>query len=1007
MMASLGYGSTMSLVVPDVSADIYRLLIESVQDYAIFVLDPRGHIATWNTGAQRIKGYNADEIIGQHFSTFYSAQDIADGKPARELIIAAEEGRVEDEGWRIRKDGTRFWANIIITALRDSQGRLTGFGKVTRDLTQRRAAEEELRRSEERFRLLVESSDDYAIYMLDATGRVSSWNAGARKIKGFEAHEIVGKSFATFFTADAIAANAPERELVSARDEGRFEEEAWRVRKDGSRFWANVVLTPIRDAQGTLLGFTKITRDLTTRRAAEDTERKLIAQQAAREAAEAAEARLRVEGERYRALSRRLEVILAGVGDGITAQDRHGALVFANIAAARTCGFDSVEQLLAAGVDEVMTRFEILDEKGRPFDVEELPGRKAMRTGEPATELLRVRNMVTGTDSWSLVRASAVVGSDDVPELAVNIWHDVSEQYRREESERYLATATAALSSSLDHGEMLSTLARLLVPGLADWCVIDLLEGDQLVSASVAHVDASKLALARDFQRRYPPDPSSERGVWGVIRSGHSELHEAISDAQLVARGRDAEHLSFLRELGIRSAMIVPILIRERAVGAITLVANQARRSYDRIDLPLAEDIGRRTGSSLENARLYAAEKHAARLAAEAAQRAEEASRIKDEFLATVSHELRTPLNAIVGWAHVLRERNADPNLTKGIAVIDRNAHAQAKIIEDILDVSRIITGNLRLELDAADFCTTIRNAIEVITPSAGAKGIAIDLVVPAEACTIVADHERLQQVVWNLLSNAVKFTGAGGTITVSLQREATAVALSITDTGTGIDPEFLPYVFDRFKQADGSTTRRVGGLGLGLAIVRHIVELHGGRAVAHSAGLGQGASFTIVLPLHAKVPAFQDTPRFIASDSRSSQPDLAEPSLAGVRVVLIDDEADTRELLQTVLIQAGASVEVGGTASEGLALLQTVRPHVLISDIGMPIEDGYSFMRRVRSLESEPLRDLPALALSAYTRGSDRGKALAVGFTAHLGKPVSPRDLVRTVARLAKSSAK
>jgi len=995
----------MSFVVPDVSADIYRLLIDTVQDYAIFVLDPQGHIATWNAGAQRIKGYKADEIIGRHFSSFYTAEDIANGKPERELIVAAEEGRVEDEGWRIRKDGSRFWANIIITALRDSQGRLTGFGKVTRDLSQRRAADEELRRSEERFRLLVESGDDYAIYMLDPDGRVSSWNAGARKIKGFEAHEIIGKSFATFFTAEAVAAGAPERELATARAEGRFEEEAWRVRKDGSQFWANVVLTAVRDANGTLLGFAKITRDLTTRRAAEETERQLIAQQAAREVAEMAEGRLRAEGERYRALSRRLEVILEGVGDGITAQDQRGELVFANTAAAVTCGFESVEELLGAGVQEIMSRFQVLDEKGQPVDVERLPGRRAMRTGEPAAELLRVRNLMTGADSWSLVRASAVIGSEGVPELVVNIWHDVTEQYRREEGERYLATATAALSSSLDYSTMLSTLAQLLVPGLADWCAIDLLEGDQLVNVSVAHADASKVALAREFQRRYPPDPSQGRGVWGVVRGGLSELHESIADAQLTARAHDAEHLSFLRELGLRSVMIVPILIRGRALGAISLIATHARRSYDRIDLSLAEDIGRRTGSSIENARLYAAEKRAARLAEEAAQRAEDASRIKDEFLATVSHELRTPLNAIVGWAHVLRERNTDANLVKGIEVIDRNAHAQAKIIDDILDVSRIITGNLRLELEAADLCATIRNAIEVVMPSAGAKGIAIELAAPNEPCTIVGDHERLQQVVWNLLSNAVKFTGSGGTITVSLQPEATAVALSVTDTGAGIDPEFIPYAFDRFKQADGSTTRRVGGLGLGLAIVRHIVELHGGRAVAYSAGLGQGASFTIVLPIQAKVAAVQDAPRFISRDSTGPAAELAEPSLTGVRVVLVDDEADTRELLQTVLIQAGASVEVAGTASEGLALLQAIRPHVLISDIGMPIEDGYSFIRRVRALEATPLRDIPALALTAYTRGADRGKALAVGFTAHLGKPVRPRELVRAVAKLTRDS--
>jgi len=254
------------------ASGLYRLLVESVRDYAIFALDPKGVIITWNVGAERIKGYSAQEIIGRHFSTFYTAEDLAARKPEMELVVAEREGRVEDEGWRIRKDGSRFWASVVITALRGPDGKLVGFGKVTRDLTARRRSEEALRESEERFRVLVLSVKDYGIFMLDPEGRVASWNEGARRIKGYEAEEILGKHFSTFYPPEVAASGHPARELEIARREGRYEEEGWRVRKDGSRFWASVVITALFGEHGDLIGYAKVTRDLTERRLAQQRE---------------------------------------------------------------------------------------------------------------------------------------------------------------------------------------------------------------------------------------------------------------------------------------------------------------------------------------------------------------------------------------------------------------------------------------------------------------------------------------------------------------------------------------------------------------------------------------------------------------------------------------------------------------------------------------------------------------------------------------------------------------
>jgi signal transduction histidine kinase/ActR/RegA family two-component response regulator len=392
--------------------------------------------------------------------------------------------------------------------------------------------------------------------------------------------------------------------------------------------------------------------------------------------------------------------------------------------------------------------------------------------------------------------------------------------------------------------------------------------------------------------------------------------------------------------------------------------------------------------------------RNAADAAREAAQRAEEANRVKDEFLATVSHELRTPLNAIVGWATLLRNRNTDPSLARGLDVIHRNAFAQNRIIDDILDVSRIITGKLRLDLRQVDLVAIVREAIEVVLPSLVAKGITLSFAPPPRDFKLHADPERLQQVVWNLLSNAVKFSDPGARVTVTVSGTDERYTLAVRDTGRGIEPSFLPYVFDRFKQADSSVTRRVGGLGLGLAIVRHLVELHGGEVRAESEGSGTGSTFTISLPTRAQEPQELDSEQPAPTVSEQAAREASD-CLRDTRVLVIDDEEDALELARTVLVDAGADVRVADSAAAGLELVEAFQPHVLVSDIGMPGEDGYSLIQRVRELHVG--RAIPALALTAFTRGQDKARALSAGFTAHLSKPVNPDDLVHTVAHLAR----
>jgi PAS domain S-box-containing protein len=972
------------------SEERFHHLVDAVTDYAIFMLDANGFVTTWNAGAVRAKGYQTDEIIGEHFSVFYTPEDRAAGKPRRVLETVGREGRYEEEGWRVRKDGTRFWASVVITSLKDHHGRLLGFAKVTRDLTFRRQAEEQLRKSEERFRVLLESVTDYAIYMLDPEGHVATWNSGAQRMKGYTASEILGRHFSVFFVDEEVREGKPRRELEVAREQGRFEDEGCRVRKDGTRFWANVVVSAVRDGTGQLVGFAKVTRDLTAQRAAQETERKLFEEQAARIAAEAAEQRIRESEERYRALSGRLEVILEGVADGISVQDRDGKLVFANTAAARLSGLSSPNELLEASPVDLGGRFEIRHADGRPFEPAEFPGRRVLRGEEPGSALMHVRDRVSGRERWWMMRAGAVHGKNGEPELAVNIWHDVTVERRQDEHAAYLGNATVALATSLNHEVMLSTLARSLVPGLADWCSIYLREGDQLRNVALAHSDRPELVAARMYVQRFSPDSGDPRGPWNVVRSGQSELYNDVSEDLIEQVARSFEHAAVLRAVRIRSVLIVPVRVRDSVIGAIVLFASDSGRRYDPQDLSLVEEIGRRAGAAVENAQLYKA-------AQEAAKAAEEANRIKDEFLATVSHELRTPLNAIVGWAAILRHRQLDEDVARAIDIIDRNAHAQVKIIEDILDVSRIITGKLHLEQQRADLVSIAREAIEVVRPSAVAKQIAIELDADPASCIVVGDPERLQQVVWNLLSNAVKFTDARGSICIAIRQQASHAVLSVSDTGRGIEPEFLPFVFDRFKQADASTTRRFGGLGLGLALVRHIVELHGGLASAESAGLGKGSTFKVTLPVAALLP-----PTASETAASASGPVSERGLLRGIRVLVVDDEADARELLAAVLSEARAVVETAASAAEAFAALGRFQPHVVVSDIGMPEEDGYSFMRRVRALDAADGGGVPSIALSAYTRNEDRTKAAAAGFTTHIGKPVSPDGIVAAVQNLA-----
>jgi signal transduction histidine kinase/CheY-like chemotaxis protein len=430
-----------------------------------------------------------------------------------------------------------------------------------------------------------------------------------------------------------------------------------------------------------------------------------------------------------------------------------------------------------------------------------------------------------------------------------------------------------------------------------------------------------------------------------------------------------------------RSVLAVPLSSHERVIGVLAL-ADRKGRQFRQEEVLLAQGFAEQAALALENARLYA--------------EARDANRAKDEFLATLSHELRTPLTAMLGWVRMLQSGTLDEATSaRALQVIHRNTKLQAQLIDDLLDVSRIVTGKLSLELKAVDVGAVVETAMDAVTPAALAKSVELERRVDPAAGPAWADPHRLQQVVWNLLSNAVKFTPSGGRVTIAVDRDDPHVVVCVTDTGQGIAPEFLPYIFDRFRQADSTTTRAHGGLGLGLAIVHHLVTLHHGAVTAASEGPDRGATFTVRIPLAAL-----RTVARVSSGAASGVDRL--PALTGVRVLVVDDDADARDLVRAVLGQSGADVVTASSTLEALDALQRARPHVLVSDLSMPGDDGYALLHRVRALGLDREGRVPAVALTAFARAEDRARALAAGYAVHVSKPVEPAKLVEVVARLA-----
>jgi PAS domain S-box-containing protein len=619
---------------------------------------------------------------------------------------------------------------------------------------------------------------------------------------------------------------------------------------------------------------------------------------------------------------------------------------------------------------------------------------RSVQTGEDYEAEHRFRRGADGAYRWHLGRAKPMRDAEGRIVKWFGTATDIEDQKRTEETLRFLSEADSILASSLDFELTLETVARLAVPHMADYCLVDLVDEQGAIRRMVvAHSEQAKEQAWREMQRRFPLDPNLPHSIPKALRTGRPELYANMKSEMFADALSDVEQVKTLQQFGIKSSMIVPLLARGRTIGAISFIAAESARQYNASDIAFAEDLARRAALAIDNAQLY--------------RRIEDANRAKDEFLATLSHELRTPLTPIIGWVHMLRNQRLSATETPhGLAVIDKNSQMLARLINDLLDMSAIMSGKMRIEHTPVDLDAALREAIETARTSADRRKVEIN--VEFEPCSsqtprlVSGDRMRLVQVFGNLLNNAIKFSDDGQDVRVVCKSDGAEARVEIEDTGQGIPPEFLPYVFDRFRQADGSTTRAHGGLGIGLALVKSFVEAHGGEAVAASAGLGHGSSFTVVLPL-AQRPATVEPaapPELVVEEET-----LTPRATPGVRrALIVEDARDTLELLQTLFESRGYKATICETAAEALRVAPSTWFDIIVSDIGLPQIDGYELIKRLREIPH--LRTVPAVALTGYAAQKDADAALLAGYDMHIPKPVDPNQLADALERLIKQKS-
>jgi PAS domain S-box-containing protein len=930
----------------------------------IFVKDLSGRYLSVNRWYEVLHGMTEAVVRGRTDYELHE-KELADISRANDQEVIAADTPLQFEEQLDFPDGRHHFVSVKFP-LRGDDGKPYAVCGIATDITERKRMEEALRESQSLNQAVLGSLSAH-IAVIDGEGNViavnEAWERFAGGTAGWAAGDKIGGKYLTVCRGEEASEGEPQEALAGVREVlgGERPNFMYEYSCDapGERRWFLMVVTPLAGGRG---GAVITHTDITLRKQAE-------------EAIRESEARL------WQLADAMPQIVYTCGPDGVADCFNRRWLEYTGI---------------PVGQDFAETWSEI----AHPEDRERVCRQwgESIATGEPFEVEYRLRRC-DGCYRWQLARATAVRNENGRILKWIGTLTDIHDRKRAEAEREELLARERRARAEAEHGaESIRRLQALVDSALTS------LNLDDLLRETLGHVrelleadSAAILLLTDDGQSlevraaigldkdviglRVPPG----RGVAGSIAESRRPL--IVEDLSAT------EVINPVLRRKARSLIGAPLVAKGRLLGVIHADTNQTRR-FTEDDVGLMQLAADRVAVAVEHTRLYVVEQQARR-------NAEDANRMKDEFLALVSHELRSPLNAILGYAALLRQGEPDASRVGHAAeVIERCGKAQSQLIDDLLDTARIISGKLRLAVGPVDLISVIQDSVQAVRPAAVAKDVSLEADLPAEISQITGDSARLQQVVWNLLSNAVKFTAPGGRVQALLRRAGPHIRLTVSDTGKGISPDFLPFVFERFRQADASSARRQGGLGLGLALVKYLVELHGGTVGAASPGEGQGATFTVTLPVRAVASPLGDPPGAPVGGKRSGE-------LRGARVLLVEDEDDARELLTTALTHYGADVVATRSAAEAYAALtespSRERPDVIVTDIAMQGEDGFGLLRRVRAWEAGRGAPTPAVALTAFGRKEDRVRALRSGFQAHLAKPVEPAELALMLAGLIK----
>ncbi|HVS37000.1 MAG TPA: PAS domain S-box protein [Gemmataceae bacterium] len=932
---------------PPIDSDtLLRLTLEAAADCAVFLLDAEGLVAEWRPAAERLFGYGEAEILGQPFARFVTLEQVAQGEPERSLRAAAAGERAALEGWLKRKDGTQFWAASTLTAWRDEHAQLRGYALATRDRTEQRVAQDLLEKRERRFSALIEHSWD-AVCLLAADGSVLYASPSTERIHGYSRQEFLGRKALDLVHPDDLPRIMEMFGRLTASP-GQTLTTSFRYRhKDGRWIWLEGVGTNLLE-EPSVRAIAANFRDVTRQREVEEIRSQLAA-------------------------------IVESCDDAIIGKTLDGVIVSWNKAAERLYGYTAEEM-----IGQPLSR---LIPPGQP---DELPGlRERIKRGERISDHETVRLRKDGTRVEVSLSISPVRDADGRIIGAAKITRDATARRKAEKRQRLLAESGAVLTASLDDQAILEGVARLVVPALADFCVIYVRgEGDALRQAAAVHIDPAKNALLRELARLYQPHDHPQSLAAQVMRTGQSELVPQLSLDALQEIDASNRVMAIVRDLDPLSCIVVPLSARGRTLGTIAVLTSESGRRYEASDREFAEELGRRVALAVDNARLY--------------RDVREADRRKGEWIAMLAHELRNPLAPMLTGLHLLR-RNGGAAVEQAGMMLERQVRHMARLVDDLLDVSRVARGQIRLQRERLDLARLVRTTATDLRPILVEAGVGLNVTTPDTPLWVIGDATRLAQVLNNLLDNAAKFTDRGGRVTVKLtvpgkppglsRRDEPAASprlaeLRVSDTGIGVAPEVLPRLFEPFSQADRSLHRTKGGLGLGLALVKGLTELHGGKVHASSAGLGRGTEFVVRLPLTEEPAALSDS----VHD--------AQPSEERRRILVVEDNRDAADSLRMLLELMGHEVQVAYTGPDGVRLAQTWQPAVVVSDIGLPGLDGFGVARALRSNPSTAQARL--IAVTGYGTEDDRRLARESGFDHLLTKPADPGVLQRLLAESA-----